>query len=236
MNETCDYLYAKIRRAGCNEPQRILPEDLCDEIYRASGGWPGIVDRLALLAIANADKCPVGAEFVEVVVIPELTNSFDNINDKSDVHDPASDPLLYVTHKGKTLCRLRFNGTRMLIGRSDHNDVPIESRFISRHHALLVRHGEATLLMDLNSANGTYVNSRRISNQVLVNDDVVTLGEHRLKFVDPSAGDRQSLEGINLDDTVVMKTVEDMRRVLARENTVMLPAINDDSKTTSDSA
>ena len=41
-------------------------------------------------------------------------------------------------------------------------------------YALLVRHGSDTLLMDLNSANGTYVNSRRVSNQVLANDDVVT--------------------------------------------------------------
>ena len=108
----------------------------------------------------------------------------------------------------------------------------IESKFISRHHALLVRHGSSTLLMDLNSANGTLVNSRRISNQVLANDDVITLGDYGLKFVDPGARRREAVEGISLDDTVVMMTLEDMRQVLARENTAILPtqpAENEDS-------
>ena len=90
--------------------------------------------------------------------------------------------------------------------------------------------------MDLNSANGTYVNSRRVSNQVLANDDVITLGEHGIKFVDPATGVRQPLEGISFDDTVVLKTVEDMRRVLARENTVVLPAVDEDTKASGDSA
>ena len=236
MDETCDYLFAKIRRGGCMEPQYIFSEDVCDEIYRASGGWPGIIDRLALLAIASAEKCPVGPEYVEVVAIPEPTNSIDYLDEPETVKAKAAEPLLYLTHNGKTLRRLRFSGTRLLIGRSEHNDVPIESKFVSRHHALLVRHGKTTLLMDLNSANGTYVNSRRVSNQVLANDDVITLGEHGIKFVDPATGVRQPLEGISFDDTVVLKTVEDMRRVLARENTVVLPAVDEDTKASGDSA
>ena len=90
---------------------------------------------------------------------------------------------------------------------------------------MLVRHGDATLLMDLNSANGTFVNSRRISNQVLANEDVVTIGDYGLKFVDPAASQQRPVEGISLDDTVVMMTLDDMRKVLARENTELLPAV-----------
>jgi hypothetical protein len=227
MDETCDYLYAKIRRGGCMEPQFIFPEDICDELYRASGGWPGIVDRLALLAIASANKCPVDARFIEKVLIPEGTQALGCVDDAEVGPDEPGEPLLYLTHHGKTLRRVRLNGTRLLVGRSDLNDIAIESRFISRHHALLVRHGDTTLLMDLNSANGTYVNSRRVSNQVLANDDIITLGEHALKFVDATARVRLPLEGMNFDDTVVLKTVEDMRRVLARENTAILPATRD---------
>jgi len=223
MDETCDYLFAKIRRGGCMEPQFIFPEDVCDEIYRSSGGWPGIVDRLALLAIASAERCPVGAEYVEVAQIPESTSSMAYVDDDPPAMQESVDPLLYLTRHGKTLRRIRFSGERLLIGRSEHNDLEIDSKFVSRHHALLVRHGPDTLLMDLNSANGTYVNSRRVSNQVLANDDVITLGEHGLKYVNASASVRQPLEGLSFSDTVVMQTMEDMRRVLARENTAIMP-------------
>ena len=143
---------------------------------------------------------------------------------------------MFLTRNGETLKKIRFDGTRLLIGRAEHNDVSINSKFISRHHALLVRHGSSTLLMDLNSANGTFVNSRRVSNQVLANDDIITLGDHGLKFVDPGAKRRESVEGISLDDTVIMLTLDDMRRVLARENTAILPAADDAADSTAGQA
>ena len=78
--------------------------------------------------------------------------------------------------------------------------------------------------MDLNSSNGTFVNSKRVSNHVLIHDDVITLGNHRIKFNDPHATRRGSLEGLEFADTAIMKTLEDMRRLLAQENTEILPA------------
>ncbi len=120
---------------------------------------------------------------------------------------------------------------RLLIGRSDHNDIAIGSRFISRHHALLVRHGSATFLMDLNSTNGTFVNAKRVSNQVLVHDDVITVGHHKIKFSDPYARSRDQLDGPEFADTAIMKTLEDMRNLLAQENTALLPAATEDLPT-----
>jgi len=114
---------------------------------------------------------------------------------------------------------------RLLVGRSDHNDIAISSRFISRHHALLVRHGNATFLMDLNSTNGTFVNSKRVSNHVLMHDDVITVGHHRIKFSDPHATRRGQLHGAEFADTAIMKTLEDMRNLLSHENTAILPAV-----------
>ena len=116
----------------------------------------------------------------------------------------------------------------MLVGRSEHNDIAINSRFVSRHHALLVRHGNSTFLMDLNSTNGTFVNSRRVSNHVLLHDDVISVGHHTIKFSDPHATSRTQLEGTEFADTAIMKTLEDMRSLLAQENTELLPAASED--------
>ena len=121
--------------------------------------------------------------------------------------------------------------TRALIGRTQHNDVSINSRFVSRHHALLVRHGTSTFLMDLNSTNGTFVNSKRVSNHVLMHDDVITLGHHRIKFHDPCATTRGELDGIDFGDTVIMKTLADMRTLLEQENTALLPVATENLPT-----
>ena len=120
---------------------------------------------------------------------------------------------------------------RALIGRTEHNDVSINSRFVSRHHALLVRHGAATFLMDLNSTNGTFVNSKRVSNHVLMHDDIITLGHHRIKFHDPCATSQSVLDSADFADTAIMKTLEDMRNLLEQENTALLPIATEDLPT-----
>ena len=78
-------------------------------------------------------------------------------------------------------------------------------------------------MMDLNSSNGTFVNSRRVSNHVLIDNDVVTVGNHRIKFCDPHAKSRDAITGTEFTDTAIMKTLDDMRNLLAQENTAMLP-------------
>ena len=47
---------------------------------------------------------------------------------------------VFISHDGETLRELiQLTCSRLLIGRSEHNDIAINSKFISRHHALLVR-------------------------------------------------------------------------------------------------
>ena len=79
--------------------------------------------------------------------------------------------------------------------------------------------------------NGTFVNSKRVSNHVLLHDDVITVGHHRIKFSDPFATTRGKLEGDDFADTAIMKTLEDMRSLLAQENTALLPAPSEDLPT-----
>jgi hypothetical protein len=237
IDETSDYLYAKMRHGGCIDPDFVFPDEVCDELYRASGGWPGVLDRLAQLALENACESPVALEHIEYPPAPKST--LPTVVDNQTIEDAEtrrSGPLMFLTRNGETLKKIRFDGTRLLLGRSEHNDVSIDSKFVSRYHALMVRHGSSTLLMDLNSANGTFVNSRRVSNQVLANDDIVTLGDYGLKFVDPGAIRHESVENISLDDTVIMLTLDDMRKVLARENTAILPTQTDADKQSGESA
>jgi type II secretory pathway predicted ATPase ExeA len=227
-HEACRYLYTKLRAAGSAVPESAFPKAVCNELWEASGGWPGVIDRLALLCLAKADTLPVAAANIERPLLPRgtWTDKPGNEAQPRAGRTPAP-PVLFVTRDGETLREIVFEQPRLLIGRSEHNDIEIPSRFVSRHHALLVRHGNATFLMDLNSTNGTFVNSRRVSNHVLIHDDVITLGHHRIKFHDPFATSRAALDDIDFADTAIMRTLEDMRRLLAQENTEILPAVSE---------
>jgi type II secretory pathway predicted ATPase ExeA len=233
-DEATQYLYAKLRAAGNFVPEFVFPLAVCNELWRASGGWPGILDRIALLALGNAETLPVPREGIERPVLPQGTwLQTDDTGTRSELTPPTEQPTLYVSHDGELLHEVRFDLPRLLVGRSEHNDIQINSRFVSRHHALLVRNGGATFLMDLNSTNGTLVNSRRVSNHILIHDDVITIGDHRIKFNDPHATRRDQLDdsGSDFADTVIMKSLADMRRLLAQENTEMLPSITENLPT-----
>ena len=223
-DEAKDYLLGKLKAAGSTVPEYILPSSVCVELWDASGGWPGVLDRIALLAIAKAETLPVTISAVERPDPPDADTDNATTGESDEAQeDVPQPPQLFVTHKGETMKELSFDQPRLLVGRSEHNDIAISSRFVSRHHMLLVRHGSSTFLMDLNSSNGTFVNSRRVSNSVLKDNDIITIGNHRIKFCDPTAKSRESLEGTEFAETAIMKTLDDMRNLLSQENTAILP-------------
>lgn len=226
-DETLHFVHAKLRAAGSHAPDMLFPAAVCATLWRASGGWPGIVDRLAVLALAKAELLPVRLSSVERPVVPAGTWR-DSDGFVTEPVPPPLPPELFVSVNGETVHELMFDRPRLLVGRSTYNDIAIESRFVSRHHALLVRNGDATVLLDLNSINGTFVNSRRVSSCVLAHDDVISIGNHRIKFKDPNAMTRTQFVGESLDQTIVMQSLNDARRMLNHEKTALLPALNED--------
>ena len=124
-------------------------------------------------------------------------------------------PRFIVTCDNRTLMDVNMVATRVLIGRSDFSDILLTDRFISSQHALIMWEDDAVILVDLNSSNGTYVNSRRIKTQILRNNDVIQLGDHRIKMIYPKAGVRTDFEDVDLADTAKMKNIADARRVKA---------------------
>lgn len=229
--EARNFLHTKLRTAGSSYPDYVFPDEVCDELWKASAGWPGIIDRIALLALASAKSLPVVAKEVEHPTVPAGTWDENVVAQSTQEVVPMQPPQLIVTSDGNVIEDRTMDKARMLIGRSEHNDISINSRFISRHHAMLVRHGASTFLMDLNSTNGTFVNSKRVSNHILIHDDVITVGHHRIKFHDPYATTRGELDGVQFADTVIMKTLEDMRNLLADENTELMPVAPEDLPT-----
>jgi pSer/pThr/pTyr-binding forkhead associated (FHA) protein/tetratricopeptide (TPR) repeat protein len=73
----------------------------------------------------------------------------------------------------------------MVIGRTDDNDVVVNHRSISRHHAKIVREHGRYAIVDLQSSNGVRVNGEEYGKVELRRGDLIDLGHVRLRFVEP---------------------------------------------------
>lgn len=70
------------------------------------------------------------------------------------------------------------------IGRGFSVDIRLEDPTVSRRHAILVREGGETLVLDDRSANGVHVNGTRVQRARLQDGDVLVLGGLSLRFVE----------------------------------------------------
>ncbi len=59
----------------------------------------------------------------------------------------------------------------------------IDTKFVSRHHAVVLAGPQQTVVEDLRSTNGVTVNGRRVTRAVLRDGDVVHVGKTQFRFV-----------------------------------------------------
>jgi hypothetical protein len=74
-------------------------------------------------------------------------------------------------------------GREVLIGRQTACDVVLAEEQVSRRHARLGWDGEAPVIEDLGSTNGTYVNGERVKRRKLAEGDRILVGANILKLV-----------------------------------------------------
>ena len=70
----------------------------------------------------------------------------------------------------------------IVIGRAPECDVPLGDSTVSRRHAEIVRDGDAWVVHDLDSSNGTRVNGAGIKAQVLNDGDELAFGSVLMRF------------------------------------------------------
>jgi hypothetical protein len=73
-------------------------------------------------------------------------------------------------------------GRRTRIGRGSDNELVLDTKHVSRFHAVLLAGPVNTSIEDLNSTNGVYVNGKRVTRQVLQDGDRVTVGRTEFRY------------------------------------------------------
>lgn len=68
------------------------------------------------------------------------------------------------------------------IGRSMDCDIVVDNLGVSRHHCSIVKEGEAWVLVDGGSNNGTFINGQKVGKHALKTNDKIVLGKHSLVY------------------------------------------------------
>ncbi|MBL8859674.1 MAG: sigma 54-interacting transcriptional regulator [Planctomycetes bacterium] len=122
-----------------------------------------------------------------------------------------------------TSSELRVDRPTITIGRSVDNDLRLTSGLVSRHHCRIETDAEGVWVVDLGSANGTYVNGERISRKKIDEADRVQIGAVRIwieperKESDDHGGETQPIEPQADYGDVGLRTLSSDARV-EREN------------------
>jgi type II secretory pathway predicted ATPase ExeA len=215
--ETMIYLHARLKAAGFDRADTIFPFDVCDRLREQSGGWPGMLNLFALEAIKRSSGFPLS--------VADTYGTAEKASAASGTNLPVLDvttvvkrkpPGLTISKDGKVVSEYVFKGNKVLLGRSDFVDVIIEDDFVSKVHAIFLLYSDALVLLDLNSSNGLTVNSVVTRKTILRSDDVISLGNHRIKVENAPPVTEDMEELIRSPDTLKMKTLIDLRRQRAK--------------------
>ena len=111
---------------------------------------------------------------------------------------------IVVKFEDKVVERIVTEKKRLSIGRTNDNDIVLENRGVSRKHALIEFNNNAAVVIDNESLNGTFVNNRKISEEVLRDDDIITIGKYNLVYCSVANQDKDP--ACDFDGTMVLNT------------------------------
>jgi pSer/pThr/pTyr-binding forkhead associated (FHA) protein len=131
---------------------------------------------------------------------------------------PGSAPLLIIRRQGAAPTEIEWTNDVLTIGRDNANDIIIDHPLASRRHARLERDENGFYVRDLESTNGTVVNSDRIEGVCqLHNQDRIWVADAEIIFNDPEATQKGTLP---LEILKRVRAAEDALRIDSRAKEV----------------
>jgi len=116
--------------------------------------------------------------------------------------------VIYGLELGK---KFNLNRPQIIIGRSSKADIQIDQEAVSRNHCKIINTGNAIMLRDMGSTNGTYVNDEMIDEYVLRDGDFIKIGRTIFKFL--SGG---NIENAYHEEIYRLTTVDGLTQVFNR--------------------
>ena len=116
-------------------------------------------------------------------------------------------PEIIVRFEDKVIERVVAEKQRITIGRTTDNDIVLDNRGVSRRHAMIeVGPNGQAVIIDNESLNGTFVNQRKVSEEMLKDQDVISIGKYHLEYVEANSGAADQKPRGALDGTMILET------------------------------
>ncbi len=122
-------------------------------------------------------------------------------------------PEIIVKYEDKVIEKFITEKKRVSIGRTPENDIVLDNRGVSRRHAQIEFGDDQAVIIDNESLNGTFVNSKRASEEVLKDNDSITIGKYTLIY---HTNVEKSGNPFGADGTMVLQTKK-QRELLAKD-------------------
>ena len=168
---------ARIERLGASEQEH---KARAEKFARRLAERDGLIQRLEREAESSA------------AVLGKIQSNLSSRLDKEDSALPRDlVARLLVRNDGNTEI-VQVLGRRTLIGRGVDCQLQIDAEFVSRRHALVLVMPDETVVEDLNSTNGVYVNGTRVSRRRLSEGDNITIGRTVFRYVLKPVAERSS--------------------------------------------
>jgi general secretion pathway protein A len=230
-NDTSSYIQHRLEVAG-SQGREIFHPDTFAMIYRYTGGIPRLVNTLcdtAMMAAFAREEDHVGVEDINAAVEEmqwvEFAERSVKLQALSQHHHPHPQGQsiettgerrivlgrILVGFNGQTIAERELTPGRFIIGRTPDNDLQIDSKYISRHHAQIVTSMQTSVVEDLNSTNGIYVRAKRVRRRILNDGDVVHIGQHEIMYFDERVA-RSRAAHIDTEDDVGALLENEQRR------------------------
>ncbi|ROH87845.1 FHA domain-containing protein [Stagnimonas aquatica] len=101
---------------------------------------------------------------------------------------------LIVTEADGKSRELALDKERVTIGRHADNDIALNDKAVSGHHAVVITILSDSFLEDLDSTNGTLVNGKQVAKHPLSHGDSITIGRNTLVYESEQTGDGEDFE------------------------------------------
>jgi putative secretion ATPase (PEP-CTERM system associated) len=192
--EMREYIAHRLEVAG-REGAELFAEETFDIIHRFTGGVPRLINTLcdSALLCAFADEKQVVDEDDIRAAIEELhweehENTTGRHRQLQQLHEQRSGgtavTAIEIFADGELVAEHSFPLGRIIIGRSPDNEIYIDSKFVSRHHAQLVSDDGGCVVEDLNSTNGVFLREKQVKKYRLRDGDRLSIGVHELVYRD----------------------------------------------------
>jgi general secretion pathway protein A len=213
-SDTSAYIQHRLEVAG-SQGRQIFHPDTFAMVFRYTGGIPRLVNTLcdtSMMAAFAQDRDTVGVEDLKAAVEELQWVEYAERSVKLQALTSEGAPgerrvvlgRILVGVNGQTIAERELTPGRFIIGRTPDNDLQIDSKYISRHHAQIITSVHTSVLEDLNSTNGIYVRSKRVRRRMLNDGDVVQIGQHEIMYFDERLSRTRASVGDTEDDAVPM--------------------------------